>query len=192
MQVLDLPLRITFIGLLFPHKKKYMQCKVFLLCQLAKTLGFLPISQLVYKECWGGNSVHPWRIIWYAKIENICLHRCYSFNWGNSQMYFTVPCWQSHLCFPTVGWRRTSPRLCRTTQRNPDAVAPFNSQTLPHTSFWVLKSRHAGGGSRGTAELGCWELEGRNVNPIHISSSVLKPSFSWQQVGDINVSNCFW
>lgn len=93
MQVLDLPLMITLIGLLFPRTKKYMQCKVFLLCQLAKTLGFLPILQLVYKECWVGNLVHPWRITWYAKIENICLRRCYSFNWGNSQMYFTVPCW---------------------------------------------------------------------------------------------------
>lgn len=92
----------------------------------------------------------------------------HSFSWDNSQ-YFTDPCWLSVLYFPTVGWSRTSPRLCRTTQRNPDAVAPFNSQTLPHTSFWVLKSRHAGRGSRGIAELGCWELEGKNIDLVCLS-----------------------
>lgn len=145
--------------------------KSVLLFHLAKTLWFLPILQLVCMECRVGNLVPPWTITWCAKnwehlLMGRCLHRCYSFNWGNSLKYFTVRCWQSDLCFPTVGWRRTSPRLCRTTQRNPDAVAPFNSQTLPHTSFWVLKSRHAGGGSGGTAELGCWELEGRNINPV--------------------------
>jgi len=41
----------------------------------------------------------------------------------------------------------------------------------------VLESRHAGGGSRGTAELGCWELEGRSVNPIPISFSVPKDPY---------------
>lgn len=34
-----------------------------------------------------------------------------------------------------VGWSRTSSRLCRTTKRDPDAVAPINSQTLPHTAL---------------------------------------------------------
>lgn len=59
-----------------------------------------------------------------------------------------------------VGWSRTSSRLCRTTKRDPDAVAPIHSQTLPHAALWVLKPRHAGRGSRRPAELGCRELEG--------------------------------
>lgn len=66
----------------------------------------------------------------------------------------------SLIFLPPVGWSRTSSRLCRTTKRNPDAVAPINSQTLPHTALWVLKRRHAGRGGRRPAELGCRELEG--------------------------------
>lgn len=66
----------------------------------------------------------------------------------------------SLIFLPPVGWSRTSSRLCRTTKRDPDAVAPINSQTLPHTALWVLKCRHAGRGGRRPAELGCRELEG--------------------------------
>lgn len=61
---------------------------------------------------------------------------------------------------PPVGWSRTSSRLCRTTKRDPDAVAPLHSQTLPHTALWVLQPRHAGRGGRRPAELGRRELEG--------------------------------
>lgn len=143
------------------------------------SLWFLPMLQLFCKECSVGNFISLWRTItWNAKIECLlvclqmptCTHiRGVIASTETALKYVTVSCWQSDFYFPTVGWSRTSPRLCRTTQRNPDAVAPFNSKTLPHTSFWVLKSRHAGGGSRGTAELGCWELEGRNIDLISFS-----------------------
>lgn len=66
----------------------------------------------------------------------------------------------SLISLPPVGWSRTSSRLCRTTKRDPDAVAPIHSQTLPHTALWVLKCRHAGRGGGRPAELGCRELEG--------------------------------
>lgn len=60
----------------------------------------------------------------------------------------------------TVGWSRTSTRLCGAAKGDPDAVAPIHSQTLPHTALRVLKPRHVGRRCGCPAELGGRELEG--------------------------------
>lgn len=72
-----------------------------------------------------------------------------------------LTCFSCHIFVSVVGWCGTAARYCWAPQRDSDAVASFDSKALPYPPVWVLKPGHAGGGRRGTAEPGCWELEGK-------------------------------
>lgn len=65
----------------------------------------------------------------------VFLFLCVTFTEGKVGKRNDVKNVYSLIFFPPVGWSRTSSRLCRTTKRDPDAVAPINSQTLPHTAL---------------------------------------------------------
>lgn len=69
----------------------------------------------------------------------------------------------SCLLSSTVGRCGALPRHCGSTQRGSDAVAPNNSQALPHPAVRVLQSWHPGGSSRSSAEPGCRQLEGNII-----------------------------
>ena len=61
-----------------------------------------------------------------------------------------------------VGRCRPISRLGGAPERHPDVMAPHHRQALPHPAVWVLQPRHPGGSSWGSAEPGCWQLEGKN------------------------------
>lgn len=59
-----------------------------------------------------------------------------------------------------VGWGGTLPGHRGPAQRGSNAVAPYDSQALPHPAVRVLQPRHPGGSSGSSAEPGRGQLEG--------------------------------
>lgn len=108
--------------------------------------------------------------------------------YAENSKYFSI---LSYVSSSSVGWGRPISRLGGAPERHPDVMAPHHRQALPHTAVWVLQPRHPGGSSWGSAEPGCWQLEGKNsvlcLYPCDtkwlLHKTVLK--FKW----DLNVSN---
>ncbi|CAF95439.1 unnamed protein product [Tetraodon nigroviridis] len=74
-----------------------------------------------------------------------------------------------------VGWCGTLPRHCGPAQRGSNAVAPDDSQALPHPSVGVLQPRHPGGSRGSSAEPGRRELEVVGLHPSRCAQGERPP-----------------
>lgn len=146
-------------------------------------------------ECWVGNLVPPWRITWCAKIENICL-------WADA---FTDVIVSTEAILKCISLFLADNLICAFQQWDgvgplPDcAEPPKGIQMLWHPSivkpYLTLLSEcsnpdtlEGAAGALQNLAAGSWKVGilTQYVFPLQFWT------YSWQQAGDINVSNCFW